>query len=48
MIAIPKASNEKHVRDNVRSIAIKLTNEELADLDLEFQAPKSKKTLAIL
>ena len=29
VIAIPKASNEKHVRDNARSIEIKLTEDDL-------------------
>jgi len=48
VIAIPKASKEKHVRDNVRSIEIKLTNEDLADLDREFPPPKSKKPLPML
>jgi diketogulonate reductase-like aldo/keto reductase len=48
VIAIPKASNEKHVRDNARSIDIKLTDEDLAELDREFPAPKSKKPLPIL
>jgi diketogulonate reductase-like aldo/keto reductase len=48
VIAIPKASNEKHVRDNARSIQIKLTKEDLADLDQEFPAPKSKKSLPML
>jgi diketogulonate reductase-like aldo/keto reductase len=48
VIAIPKASNEKHVRDNARSIAIKLTKEDLADLDREFPPPKSKKSLPML
>jgi diketogulonate reductase-like aldo/keto reductase len=48
MIAIPKASKEKHVRDNLRSIEIKLTNEDLADLDREFPPPKSKKPLPML
>jgi len=43
VIAIPKASNEKHVRDNARSIEIKLTKENLAELDREFPAPNSKK-----
>jgi diketogulonate reductase-like aldo/keto reductase len=42
LIAIPKASNEKHVRENARSIEIKLTKEDLADLDQEFPPPKSK------
>ena len=48
VIAIPKATDEKHVRDNARSIEIKLTNEDLADLDREFPMPKSKKSLPTL
>jgi len=48
MIAIPKASNEEHVRDNARSIEIKLTSEDFAELDREFPAPKSKKPLPML
>jgi diketogulonate reductase-like aldo/keto reductase len=47
-IAIPKASNEKHVRENARSIEIKLTGEDFADLDREFPPPKSKKPLPTL
>jgi diketogulonate reductase-like aldo/keto reductase len=48
VIAIPKASKEKHIRDNARSIEIKLTDKHLADLDREFPPPKSKKLLPIL
>jgi diketogulonate reductase-like aldo/keto reductase len=48
MIAIPKASKEKHVRENARSIEIKLTKDDLAELDREFPAPKSKKPLPML
>ena len=48
VIAIPKASKEKHVRDNARSIEIELTNEDLADLDREFPPPKSRKSLPML
>jgi diketogulonate reductase-like aldo/keto reductase len=48
VIAIPKSSNEKHVRDNARSIDIKLTEEDFAALDREFPPPKSKKPLPIL
>ncbi|PYK15036.1 MAG: oxidoreductase [Verrucomicrobia bacterium] len=48
VIAIPKASNEKHVGDNARSIEIKLTGEDLADLDQEFPPPKSRKSLPML
>jgi diketogulonate reductase-like aldo/keto reductase len=48
VIAIPKASNQKHVRENARSIEIKLTKEDLANLDREFPAPKSRRTLPTL
>ena len=47
-IAIPKASNEKHVRDNARSIEIELTKQDLADLDREFPPPRSKDRLPML
>ena len=48
MIAIPKASTEKHVRDNAASLKIKLTKEDLSNLDREFPPPKSKKSLPML
>ena len=48
IIAIPKASNEEHVRDNAASIKIKLTKKDLGDLDQEFPQPKSRKALPIL
>ena len=48
LIAIPKASNEKHVRENARSIDIKLTRQDFAELDREFPPPKSKKALPML
>ena len=48
VIAIPKASNEKHVRGNARSIGIELSKEDLADLDREFPPPKSKAPLPML
>lgn len=48
IIAIPKASKKEHVRENARSIEIKLTSEDLAELDREFPAPKSKKPLPML
>jgi diketogulonate reductase-like aldo/keto reductase len=43
VIAIPKASNEKHVRDNAGSNDIQLTKEDLADLDREFPPPKKNR-----
>ena len=48
VIAIPKASDKSHVRDNAQSTDIKLTKEDLADLDQEFPPPKSKKSLPTL
>jgi diketogulonate reductase-like aldo/keto reductase len=48
VITIPKASSQKHVRDNARSIEIELTKEDLAELDREFPPPKSKKSLPML
>ncbi len=48
VIAIPKASNEPHVRDNACSLEIKLTKEDLTDLDREFPPPKSERPLPVL
>jgi diketogulonate reductase-like aldo/keto reductase len=48
VMAIPKASKEKHVRDNARSIEVKLTKDDFAELDREFPMPKSKKPLQTL
>ena len=48
VIAIPKASTEAHVRDNAAALEIKLTREDLTDLDREFPPPKSKKALPML
>jgi diketogulonate reductase-like aldo/keto reductase len=48
VIAIPKASNAKHVRDNAQSAGIKLTESDLTELDRTFPPPKSKKPLPML
>jgi diketogulonate reductase-like aldo/keto reductase len=48
VIAIPKASSNKHVRDNARSIDIKLTKGDLAELDNEFPPPRSERSLPML
>jgi diketogulonate reductase-like aldo/keto reductase len=48
VIAIPKASTESHVRENAASLKIKLTKEDLAELDREFPPPRSKKPLPML
>jgi diketogulonate reductase-like aldo/keto reductase len=48
VIAIPKASTEAHVRDNACSLKMKLTKEDLTDLDREFPPPKSKRPLPVV
>jgi diketogulonate reductase-like aldo/keto reductase len=48
VIAIPKASNETHVRENARSLKIKLTKQDVAEIDRAFPPPKSKEPLATL
>jgi diketogulonate reductase-like aldo/keto reductase len=48
VIAIPKASNKTHVRDNARSVDIQLTGQDLADIDREFPPPHSKQPLPML
>jgi diketogulonate reductase-like aldo/keto reductase len=48
VIAIPKSSNEAHVRDNARATEIELTKENLAEMDREFPPPKSQQPLPML
>jgi diketogulonate reductase-like aldo/keto reductase len=48
VIAIPKASNKTHVRDNARSLEVNLTKEDLTELDHAFPPPRSKKPLPVL
>jgi diketogulonate reductase-like aldo/keto reductase len=48
VIAIPKAGNEAHVRDNAQSIEIELTAEDLTELDHAFPPPRSKQPLPML
>ncbi len=48
IIAIPKASNQAHVRDNAQSVENQLTDEDFADIDREFPPPTSKEPLPML
>ena len=48
LIAIPKASNKTHVRDNAQSVDIRLTKQDLDEIDLAFPPPRSKQPLAML
>jgi diketogulonate reductase-like aldo/keto reductase len=48
VVAIPKASNETHVRENAESAKIRLTKQDLAEIDREFPPPKSRRPLPML
>ena len=48
VIAIPKASTEAHVRENAHSIDIKLTEQDLTELDREFPPPRTQQPLPML
>jgi len=46
VIAIPKASSEAHLRENLAAAELALTAEDLAQIDARFAPPKRKKALA--
>lgn len=48
VIAIPKASQEKHVRDNRAAADIRLTAQDIAELDAAFPPPRRKQPLAMV
>jgi diketogulonate reductase-like aldo/keto reductase len=48
MIVIPKAGNKDHVRENFGALDLKLTDEDLADLDHAFPPPKGRTALGML
>jgi aryl-alcohol dehydrogenase-like predicted oxidoreductase len=48
VIAIPKAADEAHVRDNLCAAALVLSAEDLAAIDADFPAPKKQTRLAML
>jgi diketogulonate reductase-like aldo/keto reductase len=47
-IAIPKAAREEHLRQNQAAQALKLTEEELARLDVQFAPPRRKRPMEML
>ncbi len=47
IIAIPKASNPEHVRENSAALDIQLDHEDLTELDKAFPPPNRKMSLAI-
>lgn len=48
VIAIPKASNPEHVRDNHRALTIKLSPDEFLAIDAEFLPPSRKRPLEMI
>jgi diketogulonate reductase-like aldo/keto reductase len=48
VIAIPKAVRPEHVRENLAALKIKLTKEDLAEIDAAFPPPKRKTSLGML
>ncbi len=48
VIAIPKASQAAHVRDNRAAVDIKLTEQDLAELDKAFPPPGRKRSLEMI
>jgi diketogulonate reductase-like aldo/keto reductase len=48
VIAIPKASHQEHVRQNVAALDIKLTSQDFADLDRAFPPPSRKRGLEMI
>lgn len=48
VVSIPKAADERHVRENAEAAAIVLTEEDLAALDRAFPPPRGKQGLAML
>jgi diketogulonate reductase-like aldo/keto reductase len=45
VVAIPKASDARHVRDNRAALDLHLTDNEMVELDQMFPPPRAKKTL---
>jgi diketogulonate reductase-like aldo/keto reductase len=48
VIAIPKASSQDHVRQNVAALDIALTQQDIADLDQAFPPPNRKRGLEMI
>ena len=48
VIPIPKASSTEHVRENRAALDLRLTEEDLADLERAFPPPRGPKPLEML
>jgi diketogulonate reductase-like aldo/keto reductase len=47
VVAIPKASREQHLRENLAAAALTLTDRELASVDARYPPPRRKQRLAM-
>ena len=48
MMVIPKATRQEHVRENLGALDLKLTDQDLADLDRAYPPPKGRTSLGML
>jgi diketogulonate reductase-like aldo/keto reductase len=48
VVAIPRASSPEHVRENADALRIRLTPQDLADIDRAFPPPKKKRALEMI
>jgi diketogulonate reductase-like aldo/keto reductase len=48
MMVIPKAGRQEHVRENLGALDLKLSDQDLADLDRAFPSPKGRTSLGML
>ncbi len=48
VIAIPKAGDAEHVRANAAALKLRLTEDDLAEIDAAFPPPRRKQSLAML
>ncbi len=48
VVSIPKATNHDHLRENLKSLDLKLTTDDFATLDQGFPPPKRKQPLGML
>jgi diketogulonate reductase-like aldo/keto reductase len=48
VIAIPKASKQEHIRQNVAALGIELTREDFAEIDRAFPPPRRKQGLQMI
>ena len=48
VIAIPKAADAGHVRENAAAAAVRLTAQDCAEIDAAFPPPRTKRSLAML